>query len=297
LSVGCKNNPQPSTITLTHSTTISVTYTPTATKTNTSTPSITTSSTQSLKVTFLDFGQADCTVIQYGTRAMIIDAGTNTTASSLVTTIKKMGINKFDVVIGTHPHEDHIGGLDAVINNFIIGKIYMPKVSTNTKTFEDVLTAIKNKGLNVTAPIPSASFTLGDDVKCMILAPNSENYEDLNNYSIVIKMTYNNISFLFTGDAETDSETEMLAKGYNLKTDVLKVGHHGSTSSTSSQFLKVAASKYAIIFVAKDNPYGHPAQETINKLNNAGVKIYRTDLSGTILLTVTGSNMIVSTEK
>ncbi len=134
----------------------------------------------------------------------------------------------------------------------------MPKVSNNTRTFEDVLLAIKNKGLTVTTPLPGSSFTFGNDIQCTILAPNGQGYPDLNSYSIVIKMTYNNISFLFTGDTETDSEMEMLAKGYNLKADVLKVGHHGSTSSTSPEFLKAVSPKYAVIFVGKDNPYGHP---------------------------------------
>jgi competence protein ComEC len=110
-------------------------------------------------------------------------------------------------------------------------------------------------------------------------------------------MTYNNISFIFTGDAETDSEMEMLAKGYNLKADMLKVGHHGNTSSTSPEFLKIISPKYAVIFVGKDNPYGHPHQETLNKLNSAGVKIYRTDLNGSVTFTVTGSNINITTEK
>jgi competence protein ComEC len=302
ISVGCKQTstsiPIVITTTLTTSAppTTSIPYTLTPSSPTTITPS-TTPLTQSLKVTFLDVGQADCTIIQYGTNSMIIDAGGNATATSLIATINKMGITKFDVVIGTHPHEDHIGGLDAVINNFNIGAIYMPKVSNNTKTFEDVLLAIKNKGLTITTPIPGSSFTLGSNVQCTVLAPNGQSYPDLNSYSIVIKMTCNNISFLFTGDAETDSEMEMLAKGYNLKVDVLKVGHHGSASSTSPGFLNGVSPKYAVIFVGKENTYGHPHHETLNKLNNAGVKIYRTDLNGTITFTVIDSNIAITAEK
>jgi competence protein ComEC len=300
ISVGCQqasiSTPIVNTTTTTSPTLPTTSVPSTSSKPTTIIPS-TTLSTQSLKVTFLDVGQADCTIIQYGTSAMIIDAGGNSTATLLIAAIKKMGINKFDVAIGTHPHEDHIGGLDTVINNFNIGAIYMPKVSNNTKTFEDVLLAIQNKGLTVTTPVPGTSFTLGDSVRCTIPAPNSQSYPDLNSYSIVIKMTYNNVSFLFTGDAETDSEIEMLAKGHNLKADVLKVGHHGSTSSTSPQFLTAVSPKYAVIFVGKDNTYGHPHQETLNKLNAAEVKIYRTDLNGAIMFTVTGSNITVTTEK
>jgi competence protein ComEC len=228
---------------------------------------------------------------------MIIDAGGNDSAASLVAVLKKMNITKFDVVIGTHPHEDHIGGLDVVIDNFNVGIIYMPKVSNNTKTFEDVLLAIKNKGLTVNTPVPGASFALGKDVQCMILAPNSSSYPELNSYSIVIRMTFNGKSFIFTGDAETDSEKEMLAKGYNLKADVLKIGHHGSTSSTSPEFLKAVSPAFAVIFVGKDNTYGHPHQETLNKLNAAGVKTYRTDLNGTVTITVSGADISIRTEK
>jgi competence protein ComEC len=229
---------------------------------------------------------------------MIIDAGGNSGATSLVTELKNMDINKFDIVIGTHPHEDHIGGLDAVINNFNIGTIYMPKVSHNTKTFEDVLLAIKNNGLTVTTPVPGTSFTLGGDVQCMILAPNSQSYSELNSYSIVLKVTFNGQSFIFTGDAESDSEREMLAKGYDLSAEVLKVGHHGSTSSTSTEFLKAVSPEYAVIFVGIDNTYGHPHQETLDRLNAAGVKIYRTDLSGgTIKFVVVGDKISVSVVK
>jgi competence protein ComEC len=249
-------------------------------------------------VSFLDVGQADCTVIQYGNNTMLIDAGGNSGAASLVATLKNMNISRFDVVIGTHPHEDHIGGLDAVINSFDIGTIYMPKVSNNTKTFEDVLLAIKNKGLTVTTPVPGTSFALGGDVQCIILAPNNQSYSDLNSYSIVLKITFNGRSFLFTGDAEVDSEQEMLSKGYDLKADVLKVGHHGSTSSTSSAFLTAVSPEYAVIFVGINNTYGHPHQETLDKLNAAGIKVYRTDLSGgTIKFIVSGNNISVSIEK
>lgn len=266
------------------------------TTTSTQIPSI--NSPHPLTVTFLDVGQADCTIIQYNDSAMIIDAGGNSGSSALIAKLQNMDIEQFDIVIGTHPHEDHIGGLDAVINNFDIRTIYMPKVSHNTKTFEDVLLAIKNQGLTVTTPIPGATFTLGGDVQCTILAPNSQSYAELNSYSIVLKVTYNGKSFLFTGDAESDSEQEMLAKGFDLNADILKVGHHGSVSSTSDEFLKAVSPEHAVIFVGVNNTYGHSHQETLDKLNTAGVKIYRTDLiGGDIQFVVSGNTISVSVVK
>ncbi len=250
----------------------------------------------SFQVTYLDVGQADSILVQAGNSSLLIDAGTNSTANNLVKNLKNRGLSRLDMVVGTHPHEDHIGGLDAVINQFDIGKLYMPKVSATTKTFEDVLQAIKNKGLSVTTPVPGTSFSLGSATGT-ILAPNGQSYADLNNYSIVIRMFYGSTSFLFTGDAQAESEKEMLTKGYTLKSDVLKVGHHGSESSTTSEFLKAVSPKYAVISVGQGNDYGHPHQVTLDKLNAAGVKIYRTDLNGNITITSDGLNLAVKTEK
>ncbi|OIP26342.1 MAG: MBL fold metallo-hydrolase [Chloroflexi bacterium CG_4_9_14_3_um_filter_45_9] len=247
-----------------------------------------------LNIHFIDVGQGDSIILRYGSSSMIIDAGTNASTNSLINTIKGMGISKFDIVVGTHPHEDHIGGMDAVINQFDIGTIYMPKVTTTTKTFQDVLIAIKNKGLTITTPETETIFNFGE-TQCTILAPNSQTYEDLNNYSIIIKLVYGNTSFLLTGDAQTESEKEMLSNGYNLQSDVLKVGHHGSSSSTSPEFLKAVSPQYSIISVGKNNDYGHPHQVTLDKLAGAGVKVYRTDLNGTITIISDGSDLSVST--
>jgi competence protein ComEC len=260
------------------------------------TPSPVASSTTNLEVYFLDVGQGDSEILRYGNNTMLIDAGTNASTSTLISDIKELGISRFDTVIATHPHEDHIGGLDTVINQFNIGTIYMPKVTTTTKTFLDVLQAIKNKGLTITTPVPGSAFNLGSDT-CTILAPNSQSYADLNSYSIVLRVVNGNNSFLFTGDAQVDSEMEMLSKGYTLKSDVLKVGHHGSSTSTSPDFLKAVSPKYAVIEVGAGNDYGHPHQVTLDKLNSAGVKIYRTDLNGIIAVISNGSNISINTEK
>jgi len=232
-------------------------------------------------------------LIQSDEATMLIDGGNNADAEAVVDYIKSQNIKKLDYVIGTHPHEDHIGGLDAVIESFDIGAVYMPKAMSTTKTFEDVLKAISNKGLKVNTPIPGTNINLGSAV-FTILAPNSERYESTNNYSIVIKLTNGKNSFLFTGDAESISEKEMLAKGFDLYAEVLKVGHHGSTTSTTKEFLDMVNPRYAIISVGKDNQYGHPHKEILDRLRKKNIIVYRTDESGTIIASSDGESITFS---
>lgn len=246
--------------------------------------------TGTLKLNFIDVGQADSILIQNGSSSMLIDAGNNGDADTVVNYIKQQGISKLDYVVGTHPHEDHIGGMDAVINTFDIGKILMPQATTTTKTFQDVITAIKNKGMKITTPIPGSTFNLGS-AKCTIFAPNSPKYDDLNNYSIVIKLSFGKTSFLFEGDAQSEAEEEMLSKGFDLHADVLKIGHHGSDTSTTPEFLKAVSPKYAVISVGSGNDYGHPKPITLEKLADAGAQVFRTDESGTIIATSDGETI------
>jgi competence protein ComEC len=247
--------------------------------------------TDALKVHFLDVGQADSILIELPNKeTMLIDAGNNADDKFVVNYIKKLHYDKIDYVVGTHPHEDHIGGLDTVINTFEIGNVYMPKVEHTTKTFEDVLLSIKNKNLKIKAAKVGVNIINNDDLKIDIIAPVNESYEDLNNYSAVVKISYKNNSFLFMGDAEKLSEDEIMA---NVRADVIKIGHHGSHTSTSEEFLKKASPTYAIISAGKDNEYGHPHEETINLLNKSNIEIYRTDLSGTIVIMSDGYNINV----
>lgn len=247
---------------------------------------------ESVVVRYLDVGQADSILVQSEGINMLIDAGTNSSGQTVVKDLEDLGVTKIDYLIGTHPHEDHIGGMDDVIKNFDIGIIYMPKIQTNTKTFEDVLDAVSEKGLKITSPKKGDEFEVGG-ARCEIMTDGIEDTSNLNLSSIVIRMTYGMQSFLFMGDAEKENEETRQWP----QTTVLKVGHHGSSTSSSTQFLNEVQPQISVISVGKDNKYGHPTKTTINKLEKIKTKIYRTDESGTITITCDGKKCIVTTEK
>lgn len=231
-----------------------------------------------LRVYCLDVGQGDSILITNNNKTMLIDASTNEMGSRVVKYLNDLGIKKIDYLVGTHPHEDHIGGLDNVIKNFDIGTIYMPNVVATTKTFEEVIDAISAKKLKVTSPKTGDKFTVGN-AECEVMSIRNDK-DDYNNCSIVIKMDFNNVSYLFTGDAEESVESSR--KWPHI--DVLKVGHHGSNTSSSKNFLEQIKPEVALISVGQGNTYGHPTQATLKRLSNIGAKIYRTDENGTILL-------------
>jgi competence protein ComEC len=248
-----------------------------------------------LKVHFIDVGQADSILIEQGNEYMLIDAGNNEDSQLLKNYLSSKGINELKYFIGTHKDEDHIGSGDYIINSFKVGKVYFPRQTATTKTYKDFVSAVSNKGLKLTVPTVGETFKLGE-ATCTILAPNSSDYEDANDYSIVVKISYGSTSFLFTGDAESVSESEMIAKGLDLSSTVLKVGHHGSRSSTGQGFLNKVNPKYAVISVGKGNSYGHPTQEVMNRLKNKNIPVYRTDESGTIIATSNGTDISFSTK-
>jgi beta-lactamase superfamily II metal-dependent hydrolase len=246
-----------------------------------------------LVVSYIDVGQGDSILIQTPNGSnILIDAGTSSYQTKVSNYLKARGITKIDVLIATHPHADHIGGMSYIIDNFDIGSIYMPKVSTTTKTYETLLTAIKNKGLLINTAKAGVVINIDSALSVKLIAPISTSYNDLNQYSAVTKITYGSISFLFMGDAGSASEQEILNSRTDLKADVLKVGHHGSSTSTTQTFLNAVSPKYAVICVGK-NSYGHPTQEVINRLLNIGASILRTDLDGDIVISSDGVNIFV----
>ena len=242
-------------------------------------------SSNNLDVYFLDVGQADSILLSNNGHYMLIDAGNNEDGPKLVNYFKSLGITKFDYVIATHAHEDHIGGMDDIIKNFDIGTFYMPDLITTTKTFEDVLDALSEKQIAFETPTIDQEFSFSD-TKITTLYVNNE-AKNLNDSSIVLRLKHGTNTFLFTGDASTKVEEQLLNK--NIASDVLKVGHHGSRYSTSKEFLNKVNPQYAIISVGINNTYKHPHDETLKKLNDKKIIIYRTDQEGTIVAESNGN--------
>lgn len=246
-----------------------------------------------LTVDYIDVGQGDSALVNVNGKYMLIDAGTNASEKDLINYLKGKNIQKIDYVIGTHPHEDHIGGLDKVIDNFDIGQVYLPKISHTTKTYESVLESIKNKNLKVITAKEGVKIDLGPGTTVEMYSPNKSKYDNLNDYSSIIKVSFGEKKFLFTGDAEREAENEVIKKGVDLSADVLKVGHHGSDTSTSNDFLEKVNPKIAIISCGKGNDYGHPHNSTLNKLEGRNIRTFRTDEVGTVQVESDGKNLTV----
>lgn len=248
-----------------------------------------------LEICFIDCGQGDAILIKTPAgEYMLVDGGNSEEGDNISKFLRNQGVKQLAVIVGTHPHSDHIGGLAKIIDSFPVEKVYLPRVTHNTSAFETLLNAIKSKNLKINTARQGVEIPL-EGIGANFIAPVGEKYEDLNNYSAVIRIDYGDNSFILTGDAEEFSEKEMLASEEKLKADVLKVGHHGSASSTCPGFFKAVAPQYAVIMCGVDNDYGHPHREILAALEASGVKVYRTDLHGTIIMKSDGHDINIET--
>lgn len=235
---------------------------------------------QLLTVHFIDVGQGDSEFVEFpGGEVMLIDAGPR--GSGAAEYIKKLGYEKINYVIATHPDADHIGSMAEVLKNFKVDKFYMPDKPHTTKTFENMLDALEENGCECIYAAAGEDIINDGRIHAQILAP-CKTYDDSNDMSAVIKIRYNNISFLFTGDITSKSEKDIVESGADLRADIIKIAHHGSRGSSSQLFLDAVSPRMAIISVGADNKYGHPTKEVLDRLKMMNISVYRTDISGNI---------------
>lgn len=243
----------------------------------------------SFQIHFLDVGQADSALVLCGNEAMLIDGGNVADSSLLYSHLKSQGITHLDYVVATHAHEDHVGGLSGALNYASVDTVYCPVTSYNSNAFNNFVKAANKHGASITVPKVGHTFNLGS-AKVQIVACNP-NASDPNESSIMLRIVYGSTSFMFTGDGESEAESAALNSGYTLKSDVLKVGHHGSRTSTSYAFLRAVAPDHAVISVGYGNSYGHPTETVLSRLRDADAKVYRTDMQGTVIATSDGKTV------
>lgn len=245
-----------------------------------------------LMISYMDVGQGDAAYIKVNGNDILIDAGPRSNSKELLEQLKAKNIDDFELVIATHPHEDHIGGMVDVFKEYEVKAFYSPKITHTTKTYENLVKAVKDEGLKTKELKGGMVIDLGEGAKFEVFTPQKSEYEELNDYSPIMKLSFGDTSYLFTGDAEKLAEEEALAKyKTSLDSDVIKFGHHGSSSSSSNAFIEAVSPKYGIISCAKDNKYGHPHSETLDIIKKYNIKTFRTDTDGEIILTSDGKSI------
>jgi len=241
-------------------------------------------------VSFIDVGQGDAVLIRSADNAILIDGGEHRQRNVVLDYLRDAGVRKLDYVIATHPHSDHIGGLVTVLGRVEVGRVIMPDIEHNTETYLNFLAAIENNNIPVTFPEPGDRIRAGI-INLTVLSPPQGHFTDPNNNSVSVRLVHGNTSFIFTGDAERAAEQWMVDSGVTLRSDVLRVGHHGSNTSTTEAFLDAVDPVAAVIQVGENNRHGHPHPDVMDRLTSRGIAIYRTDELGTIRMITNGQRI------
>lgn len=247
-----------------------------------------------LRVHFIDVGQADAILVQSPEgETLLIDGGNGADGELVANYLKEQGIKKLSAIVATHPHEDHIGGLPAVLQAIGAKVLYMPDATSTTKTFERFLDAAQSRADKVVQAKTDLKMTIGSATATFLSPDAGQHFDELNDYSAVLQLKFGSTTMLFTGDAEKPVEQILMKRAVNLKSDLLKVGHHGGSTSSSEEFLKAVAPNLAVLMVGKDNDYGHPHRETMQRLEKTSARILRTDRDGTIVVNSDGKTLTV----
>ncbi len=240
---------------------------------------------------YIDVGQGDGILIQVNNKNILIDGGTESNSKALIKYLKSQRVKSLDYIIATHPHEDHIGGLPEIIDTFKVKNFYAPKVTADTSCFYNLVNSLKRKNLKIHSAKAPTILNLDEYTSLSFISPNKNDYKNLNNYSVVSKLQYKNFSFLFTGDAEEEIENELVSSDYDIRCHILKLGHHGSKTSSTPKFLDKSNPKIAIASCGLGNDYGHPSKNILKELENRNITLYRTDKDGTIVFVCDGKTL------
>lgn len=249
-----------------------------------------------LEINYIDVGQGNAVLIKTNNKTILIDGGNRSNSRYYYNFIKNKNIKKIDYMIVSHYDEDHISGLISILENFEVSNVLCPDYKKDTKIYKSFKNSLKKSKANIIYPKKGDNFNISD-ARIKILWPNEYKNNIDNDNSIILKLIHGNMSFLFTGDASINIENQLIYSGFNLKSDVVMIGHHGSKYSTSNEFLEEVDPKLAIISVGNNNRYGHPSNRVLKLLNNKNIKTLRTDIDGDITIKCDGNKIKVNTNK